>query len=118
MEENDVPTPPRIKKVVQSPLNKKSSPKSPKKCINKFDNPKKKKHIPNETSRQRAANCKKKNQRFFSLVDECLGPRVLKNITQCRSYMLAYKALEDSYKNVDEDTEKRTPEQVEDIIIH
>ena len=73
---------------------------------------------------QRAANRKKKNQRCFSLVDECLGPRVL-NITQCcsnacraRSYMLAYKALEDSYKNVDEDTEKRTPEQVEDIIIH
>lgn len=46
---------------------------------------------------------KRSKENFYSLVDECLGPTVL-SITQCRNnarrarmYMLAYKALEDSY---------------------
>ena len=56
---------------------------------------------------------KRSKNNFYSLVDECLGPRVL-HIKQCRSnarrarsYMLAYKVLEDSYKSGDTQTEEK-----------
>ena len=45
--------------------------------------------------------------KFYTLVDESLGPAVItltlccNNTCRARSYMLAYKALEDTYKNED-----------------
>ena len=56
---------------------------------------------------------KRSKDKFFTLVDECLGPTVIPlvlcrhNARRARSYMIAYKALEDTYKEEEDDTEKK-----------